>query len=235
MSNDPGYSYSLTGAVSQAAPPDSARAFMTRVYAWMAGGLFLTGAVAWFVANNETVFMAVAPYFRALLLVELGVVIAFSFLQHRVSGATAAAMFIGYAALNGVTFSVIFLVYELSSIGSVFAITGGSFLALSVFGTVTKKDLSAWASFLFIGLIGVVIASVVNLFMQSDMLMFVTSCAAVLVFAGLTAYHTQKLRRNHAASGYSSQMSFAISGALTLYLDFINLFLRLLMLFGRRR
>lgn len=235
MNSDNGYSYSLTGAVPSAARQDSARTFMNRVYAWMAGGLALTGAVAWGVASNEALFSAIAPYFRVLMLVQLAVVFAFVFLQTRVSGAVAAAMFLTYAALTGVTFSVLFYVFSLGSIAGVFAITAGSFLALSVFATVTKKDLSGWASFLFIGLFGIVIASIVNLFLHSGMMGFVISCAAVLVFGGLTAYDTQKLRQMHAASGYSSSATLPISGALTLYLDFINLFLALLRLFGNRR
>jgi len=208
---------------------------MNRVYAWMAGGLFLTGAVAWGVASNETLFAAIAPYFRILALVQLAVVFAFVFLQRRVSGAVAAAMYLAYAALTGVTFSVLFYVFSLGSIAGVFAITATSFLSLSVFATVTKRDLSGWATFLFIGLIGIVIAGIVNIFLGSGLMGFVIACASVLVFAGLTAYDTQKLRQIHAASGYSNSATLPISGALTLYLDFINLFLALLRLFGNRR
>lgn len=235
MNFDNGYSYSLTGTGPQAAQQDSARTFMNRVYAWMAGGLFLTGAVAWGVASNEALFSTIAPYFRVLALVQLGVVFAFSFLQRRVSGAAAAAMYLAYAGLTGVTFSVLFYIFSLGSIAGVFAITASSFLALSVFATVTKRDLSGWSTFLFIGLFGVVIAGIVNLFLHSGLMAFVIACASVLVFAGLTAYDTQKLRQLHAASGYSSSATLPISGALTLYLDFINLFLSLLQLFGRRR
>jgi FtsH-binding integral membrane protein len=228
-------SYSLTGAVPPGALQDSTRTFMNRVYAWMAGGLFLTGGVAWAVASNETLFSTLAPYFRILAFAQLGVVLAFVFLQQRVSGAVAAAMFLAYAALTGVTFSVLFYVYSLGSIAGVFAITASSFLALSIFATVTKRDLSGWATFLFIGLIGIVIAGIVNLFVHSGVMGFVIACASVLVFAGLTAYDTQKLRQIHAASGYSNSATLPISGALTLYLDFINLFLALLRLFGNRR
>lgn len=235
MNYDNGYSYSLTGAVPAAARQDSARTFMNRVYAWMAGGLAITGAVAWGVASNEAIFRALAPFMLVIGLVQLGVVVAFSALARRASAATAAAMYVAYAALTGVTFSVLFYVYSLGSIAGVFAITAGSFLALSVFATVTKKDLSGWRSFLFIGLVGIVIASIVNLFLHSGVMGFAISCAAVLVFGGLTAYDTQKLRQLHAASGYSSSAALPISGALTLYLDFINLFVALLRLFGNRR
>ena len=208
---------------------------MASVYRWMVGGLALTGGIAWYVASNEAIFAAVSPYFRVLLLAEFGLVLAFSFLAQRLSGVVAALMFIAYAAMNGLFFSMIFRVYHLGSISSAFFVTAGTFGALSAYGTFTKKDLSAWSTFLFMGLIGVVIAGVVNLFVQSDALGFVKSAAAVLVFAGLTAYDTQKLREFHASSGYASAGALAISGALTLYLDFINLFLNLLRLLGRRR
>lgn len=234
MSLEPGYSYSPT-ATSSVLAQESARTFMQRVYWWMSAGLMLTGGIAWTIARSETLFMAVAPYLRFMIFGTLGLVIVFSMIAHKVSGPIAAAMFLGYAALNGVMFSVLFVVYELGSIASAFVISAGTFGAMSVYGTVTKKDLSGWGSFLFMGLIGIIIAGIVNIFVQSDLLGFVKSCAAVLIFAGLTAYDTQKLRQHHASSGYSSAMSVAVSGALTLYLDFINLFLNLLRLLGRRR
>lgn len=235
MNQDPGYSYSLTGSASSVLAEESARVFMNRVYGWMAFGLFLTGAIAWTVASSEALTNMVLPLFYPLMIAELVVVFAFSAMQSKVSGPVAAVLFILYAALNGLTFSVIFLAYELGSVGLVFGITAGAFAALSVFATVTKKDLSGWRSFLFMGLIGLIISSVVNIFLRSPMVTFVSSCVGVLVFAGLTAYDTQKLRQYHANSGYASAMSLAISGALMLYLDFINLFLMLLRLLGRRR
>jgi FtsH-binding integral membrane protein len=144
-------------------------------------------------------------------------------------------LFLGYSVLTGLTMSVIFLIYTRSSIGSAFLLTAGTFGAMSVFGTVTRKNLSSWATFLIMGAIGIFIASIVQVFMQSPMLNFVLGCAGVLVFAGLTAYDTQKLREMHAGSGYSSAATLSIVGALVLYLDFINLFLSLLRLFGDRR
>jgi len=214
---------------------ESARVFMQRVYWWMSVGLGVTGVTSWLVASNQALFAALAPNFTLIMLGGLGLVVAFSFLSNRVSGPVAAAMFLAYALTNGLVFSVLFYVYELGSIASAFFITAGGFAAMSVYGTVTKKDLSGWAPFLFIGLFGIIIAGIVNIFLQSDMLGFVKSAAAVVIFAGLTAYDTQKLRQFHANSGYSSAASLAVSGALTLYLDFINLFLALLRLFGRRR
>ena len=235
MRNEPGYSYSPTGSASAVLAEESARVFMQRVYWWMSVGLALTGGIAFAVATSQSLTAMVLPLFYPLMVVELVVVFAFVFVQSKVSGPVAAAMFILYAVLNGLTFSVIFLVYELGSVGSAFAITAGTFAAMSVYGTVTKKDLSGWASFLFMGLIGIIIAGIVNIFLQSDFLGFVKSCAAVVIFAGLTAYDTQKLRQHHANSGFSSAMALSITGALMLYLDFVNLFLNILRLIGRRR
>jgi FtsH-binding integral membrane protein len=214
---------------------ESARVFMARVYRWMIGGLSLTGVTAVAVASNPGFSAIVRDLYLPIVIAELALVFALSFLAPKVSGVVAGAMFLGYAFLTGLTFSVLFLIYQLGSIGSAFFITAGTFAALSVFATVTKRDLSAWATFLFMGLIGIVLAGVVNLFVRSDGLSFVTSCAGVVVFAGLTAYDTQKLRRYHAESGYSSSGALAITGALILYLDFVNLFLSLLRLLGRRR
>jgi uncharacterized protein len=230
---EPSYSYSPTASAVLA--EESGRTFMQRVYWWMSVGLALTGGIAWTVASSQQLISMILPVFYPLLLVELGVVFAFSFLQSRVSGGVAAAMFLAYAVLNGLTFSVLFLIYDLGSIASTFAITATMFGAMSLYATVTKKDLSGWGSFLMMGLIGIIIAGIVNMFVQSSMLSFVRSCAGVVIFAGLTAYDTQKLRRFHAQSGFSSAMALSISGALMLYLDFVNLFLQLLRLLGRRR
>ncbi|GMU58479.1 MAG: Bax inhibitor-1/YccA family protein [Myxococcales bacterium] len=223
--------YSAGGVLAQ----ESARVFMQRVYWWMTMGLGLTGITSWVVASNQALFAALAPHFMILMLGGFGIVLLFSFIAQKVSGPVAAGMFLIYAFINGLVFSVLFYVYELGSIASAFFITAAGFAAMSVYGTVTKKNLSAWAPFLFIGLIGIIIAGIVNIFLQSDMLGFVKSAAAVVIFAGLTAYDTQKLRQYHASSGFSSAQSLAIHGALILYLDFINLFLALLRLFGRRR
>jgi FtsH-binding integral membrane protein len=170
-----------------------------------------------------------------LIIGQLVLVFAFSALASRVNTAVAALMFLGYSLTTGLLFSTLFFVYTAGSIASTFFVTAGAFGALSVFGLVTKRDLSPIASFLFIGLIGLVLAGIVNIFLHSEMLSFVASCAGVLVFAGLTAYDTQKLKSMHATAGYSSSGALAIRGALTLYLDFINMFIYLLRLFGRRR
>lgn len=229
------YSYSPTGTPAAVLAQESANVFMAKVYRWMVGGLALTGVTSWVVASNQALAATMLRLFVPLLVAELVCVLAFSFIASRVSGAVAALLFLGYAFLNGLTFSIIFLVYELGSIASVFAITAVMFGALSIYATTTKRDLSGWGTFLFMGLIGIIAAGVVNLFIGSGMLQFVIACAGVVIFAGLTAYDTQKLRAMHASSGFNSAGALAIVGALILYLDFVNLFLKLLQLFGRRR
>lgn len=213
----------------------TAGAFMARVYRWMFGGLLVTAGTAVYAVSNPVLLRVATQNSMLLFIAQLGVVFALTFLAPKLSGPVAAAMFIGYSALMGLTFSVLFLIFQLGSVIQVFAITALLFGVMSVYGTVTKKDLTSWGSFLFMGLIGVVIAGVVQMFVHSDMLSFVLSCASVVVFTGLTAYDNQRLRALHASSGYSSALSLSITGALILYLDFINLFLSLLRLFGRRR
>ncbi|CAM3193016.1 Bax inhibitor-1/YccA family protein [Corallococcus sp. ZKHCc1 1396] len=214
---------------------ESQRAFMTRVHGWMFAGLALTGVMAALTLANPAMLQAVAQYRMGLLLVQFGVVMALSFLAPRISGPVAAALFLGYSALTGVTLSVLFLIYTAGSIAQVFFITAAVYGTMAVYGTVTKKDLSGWKTFLYMGLIGIVIAGVVNLFMRNDAVSFVTACAGVLIFAGLTAYDIQKLREYHAGTGFKSTATVSIVGALTLYLDFINLFLSLMRLLGKRR
>jgi hypothetical protein len=169
-----------------------------------------------------------------LLLAQFGLVVALSAMVQRLSAPAAGALFLGYSALTGATLSVILLVYSTATVGVAFAVTAGTFAAMSVYGTVTKRDLTSWRSFLFMGLIGIVIAGLVNLFLRSAMMDFVLSCAAVVVFTGLTAYDTQKLRE-FARAGGAAVAAAPISGALSLYLDFINLFLAILRLLGGRR
>jgi hypothetical protein len=214
---------------------ESRRAFMSRVYGWMFAGLSVTGLVALFTAASPQLVMQISNFRWLLFFAQLGLVFALSGMASRLSGAVAGALFVAYSVLTGLTFSVLFYVYTSGSIANAFLMSAGAFGAMSAFATFTKKDLSGWATFLFMGLIGVFIASIVQVFVQSPMLNFVLGCAGVLVFAGLTAYDTQKLREMHAGSGYSSAATLSIIGALTLYLDFINLFISLLRLFGSRR
>jgi FtsH-binding integral membrane protein len=209
---------------------------MMGVYRWMTLGLAVTALVAYSVATSEAALRLVLGnrlVFFGLIIAEFGLVIALSAAVNRLSAATAGGLFLLYSALNGATLSVILLVYASSSVAMAFVTTAGTFGAMSVYATVTRRDLSSWGSFLFMGLVGVVIASLVNLFLQSGLMSFVISCASVLVFTGLTAYDTQKLRAFARSGGGSPAMP--VNGALALYLDFVNLFLALLRLFGRRR
>ena len=231
-------------AWSNASPVSRTRTaeFMAAVYRWMAFGLALTGLTAWATISTPSLLSAfynvqnghivgVSGVFWVLGIAEVGLVFAFSAMFRRVSYPTAVAMFLVYAALSGVTFSVYLLTFTSQSIASTLFITGGAFFGLSLYATVTKKDLSSWRSFLIVGLVGVLIASVVNIFLHSNAMQFVISCAGVVVFAGLTAYDTQKLR----AMANEADGKMALFGALALYLDFINLFIFLLQLLGRRR
>jgi uncharacterized protein len=222
-----------------AASNEVARAFLQRVYLLMSLGLATTGLVALAVASSPAALSLVfgnRAVFLGLILAELLLVMAFVPVAARVSAATAGLMFFGYAALSGVTFSVIFLRYTAGSIGSTFVIAGGMFAALSAYGAITKRDLSSIGSFCFMGLIGLVIASIVNLFLASPMLYWLTTFVGVIVFTGLTAYDTARLK---ALAGQleagDARTKGALQGALILYLDFINLFLMLLRIFGRRR
>ncbi len=200
-------------------------------------GLGATALTAFATASSVAAMQLVASSYLVLILVELGLVLALSFLARKLSPAVAGLMFLAYSVVNGLTLSAVFLVYGLGTVGNAFAVTAGVFGAMTLYATVTRKDLSGWGSFLFIGLIGVLVAGVVNIFLMNDMLGFVVSCACVVVFAGLTAYDTQKLRTYFSAAyagGGSGTGSLAIVGALMLYLDFVNLFLAILRLFGRR-
>jgi len=215
---------------------DVERRFMASVYRWMTLGLGLTAVVAFLVAGSEDALRFVIGnrfVFFGLVIAELGLVVAISAAVHRLSAAAAGGLFLLYSALNGATLSVVLLAYTGSSVALAFVTTAGTFGAMSAFATVTRRDLSSWSSFLFMGLIGIVIASLVNMFLHSSAVSFVISCASVVVFTGLAAYDTQKLRALARAGGGSAAMP--INGALALYLDFINLFLALLRLLGNRR
>jgi len=214
--------------------------FLPKVYGWMTAGLALTALASMLTLSSPELLKLIFGnklVFYGLIFGELGLVIAMSAAIKRISATTATLMFLLYSALNGVTFASIFLIYTSSSIASTFMISAGTFGAVSAYGYVTKRDLSGWGSFFFMGLIGIIIASVVNIFLQSAMITWVVSYIGVFVFVGLTAYDTQKLK-NIAAAGFGDEESrkkTAILGALTLYLDFINLFLMLLRILGNRR
>jgi hypothetical protein len=211
-----------------------------RVYGWMSAGLGLTALVALFVVSSPELMKMIFGnrlVFFGLVFGELGLVVALSAAINRMSGAAATLMFLLYAALNGATMAAIFLMYTGSSIASTFFVTAGTFGAMSIYGYATKRDLTSWGSFLFMGLIGIIIASLVNIFLQSPAVAWVVSCCGVLVFVGLTAYDTQKIKALswQRFDDRDGESRVAVLGALTLYLDFINLFLMMLRLFGTRR
>jgi FtsH-binding integral membrane protein len=229
-----------SGGVRERSDVDT-RTFLQRVYVFMSLGLATTGLVALATASSPAAMGFVFGnrlVFFALMIAELLLVLAFAPVAARVSAATASAMFFGYAALSGVTFSAIFLRYTAGSIGGTFLVTGGMFAALSAYGALTKRDLASLGSFCMMGLIGLVIASVVNIFLGSSMLYWLTTFVGVIVFTGLTAYDTAKLRTlQQAGAGREAVTKAALQGALILYLDFINLFLMMLRILGggRRR
>jgi hypothetical protein len=207
-----------------------------QVYAWMGAGLALTAFMSLVTLSSPAMLNAVLGnklVFYGLMIGELALVFTLAGAINKLSATTATLIFIAYSALNGITLSSVALVYTSSSITSTFLITGGMFGAMSVFGFMTKRDLTSWGSFLLMGLIGVVIASVVNIFVGSSAVSWVISGIGVIVFTGLTAYDTWKIKAM-AAQGTEGRKP-AILGALTLYLDFINLFLMLLRFTGNRR
>ncbi len=214
--------------------------FIRRVYNWMGLGLAATALVALYTASNPSLLKMIfgnSLVFFGLILAELGLVIWLSAAINRLNYSTASMMFFVYSALNGLTMSVIFLAYTSTSIASTFFVTAGTFGAMSFYGYTTKRDLSSWGSFLFMGLIGIILASVVNIFLHSPMVYWVVTYAGILVFVGLTAYDTNKLKEM-ARAGFADEETegkSAVMGALALYLDFINLFLMLLRIFGSRR
>jgi uncharacterized protein len=213
------------------------RVYMQRVYSYMAGGLALTGIVA-YVAASSGFYQAVAatPLIWIVMLAPLGFVLVLSFGIQRISASTAVALFWIYAAVMGLSLGSIFLVFTGISIARVFFITAATFGAMSLYGYTTRSDLSGFGSFLLMGLIGIVIASIVNIFVGSSVLQFAISVIGVIVFVGLTAYDTQRIREMYLDSDNDEvEGKKAILGALTLYLDFINIFMMLLQLFGQRR
>jgi uncharacterized protein len=223
--------------LSPTAGAERVTAFLRAVYGWMAVGLAITAIVAAYVAGtNWAVTIATNRWLLfALLIVQLGVVVTLSAGASRLAPGTATLLFLGYSALTGVTLSYILLVYTGESIATTFVVTAGMFGAVAVFGTTTSRSLSGWGQFLFMGLIGVVLASLVGLFWHNDALQFLISFVGVIVFTGLTAYDAQRLKALALAVPEGQAGSYAIAGALSLYLNFVNLFLSLLRFTGGRR
>jgi uncharacterized protein len=216
------------------------RAFILKVYGWMFVALAVTGFTALFVASSETLLELIFGnrlVFWVLVIGELLLVGSLVAAVRRMSAATATGVFIAYSILNGITMSCIFVLYTGSSIASTFFVTAGTFGVMSVYGMVTKRDLTSFGSFLMMGLIGMVIASIVNIFLQNETIYWLTTYIGIFIFVGLTAYDTQKIKDMNVTGneGTDEDKKEAILGALTLYLDFINLFLLLLRVMGNRR
>ncbi|ACY85177.1 Bax inhibitor-1/YccA family protein [Edwardsiella piscicida] len=233
--------YPRTNGTLAARAGSGIQAYMAQVYGWMCCGLLLTALVAWYAARTPAVLnliFANKMVFFGLIIVQLGVVFVLSGMVNRLSGAAATSLFMLYSLLTGLTLSSIFIVYTYSSIASTFVVSAGMFGAMSLYGYTTKRDLSGMGSMLFMALIGLVLASLVNIWLKSSALTWIVTYAGVLIFVGLTAYDTQKLRvmgEQLSADDRDGFRRYAIMGALTLYLDFINLFLMLLRIFGDRR
>ncbi len=215
-------------------------AFMTKVYGWMSFALLVTGLVAAYVASSPAMLGIIFGnqfMLWGLLIGELLLVGYLAVAVHRMSANVATAVFIGYAALNGLTMSFIFLLYTAESIGSTFFITAATFAVMSIYGYFTKKDLTSIGNLLMMALIGIVIASVVNMFFKNEMMYWVITYIGIIIFVGLIAYDTQKIKEMNIIGneGTDEDRKEAIMGALSLYLDFINLFLLLLRVLGRSR
>lgn len=223
------------GMVSLAFP-----ALMRKVYLWMTLALVITGFTAFGVASNPGIAYAIVTnrlLFWGLVIAEFGLVIGISGAINKLSAVTATLLFVLYSIVNGATLSVIFMAYTMSSIASVFFITAGLFGVMAFIGYTTKTDLTSIGKILFMALIGIILATIVNLFVGSSMLNMIVSYIGVVIFTGLTAYDSQKIKNMlyNADSMDEGMQKIALLGSLTLYLDFINLFLMLLRIFGGNR
>lgn len=239
----PGYAHNQGHNMGTAGTQDRAAVetadFLVKVYGWMSFGLFITAAVSMFLAMREDLIVSLvrSNMFHALLLGELALVFILSAAIHRMSATTAGIMFFVYSALNGVTISIIFLIYTSASIASTFVLCSATFGAMSVYGYTTKSDLSSVGSFCYMALFGLIFASLFNIFFASPAIYWISTYAGIAIFIGLTAWDTQKIKLM-AQGGFGDEEladKASIMGALALYLDFINLFLYLLRLFGNRR
>ena len=240
MSRFPQYGVRRAQPLDYAVPSDTASVatFFNAVYAWMAAGLAMTGVVAFLVSQNMAMMRQIfQPVVLVILVVaQLALVFTISAAIRKINTTVATLLFMLYAALMGLTLSAIFIVYTKASIAGTFAVTAGTFGAMSLYGFVTKRDLSRLGSILFMALIGLIIASIVNVFWANSTFYWIITYAGVLIFVGLTAYDTQKLKEIAYQTADDPHLAgrLAVSGALVLYLDFINLFLFLLRILGRR-
>jgi len=212
--------------------------FLRGVYGWMCAGLAITALTAWVVAGTPAVVYALAGnrlMFWAVIIAQFGIVLALSARVQKLAPATASLLFVVYSILTGVTISFVLLAFTGESVATTFLVSAGMFGALAMYGTTTRRDLTGWGSFFFMGLIGLVLASVVGMFWHNGALQFVISFIGVIVFTGLTAYDAQRLKVMALSMPEGGTGAYQIVGALALYLDFINLFLFLLRFMGNRR
>jgi FtsH-binding integral membrane protein len=231
LTSDRGFSASLPAA-------ERVTVFLRAVYGWMAVGLAITAGTAWLIAGSPALVVAIATnrlLFWGLVGTQFGLVLVLAARVDRLAASTAALLFVLYSALTGVTIAFVLIAYTGESVTSTFLVTAGMFGGLAAYGTVTKRSLAGMGSVLFMGLMGVVLASIVGIFWHNDALQFIVSFIGVIVFAGLAAYDAQRLKAMALASPNGQTGSYAIVGALALYLDFINLFLFLLRFTGNRR
>ncbi|HVM97632.1 MAG TPA: Bax inhibitor-1/YccA family protein [Candidatus Acidoferrales bacterium] len=224
--------------VPSVAAAERVSGFLRAVYGWMCVGLAVTAFVAFTVAGSPSIVRALVTnrlLFFALLGGELGLVFYLSARAAQLAPGTASALFLGYSALNGVTLSLVLLAYTGASVANTFAICALMFGALAAYGSTTSRSLAGVGQFMFMGLIGLIAASIVGIFWHSSALQFMIACAGVLIFTGLTAWDAQRLKAMAIALPDGQVRSYAVVGALSLYLDFINLFLMLLRFFGNQR
>jgi len=239
--------YDTTGRTIHTVPGRSdelTQVFMQKVYMWMTFGLFMTAVVSYFTATSQSLITflfvknGMVPFF-VLVVIEFGIVLYLSSKMRsmNINPTTAIAMFFVYSALNGLTIAPVLMVYTKESVATTFLITAGMFGGMSIYGAVTKRDLTELGSFLRMGLWGLLIAMLVNLFMRNNTMSYAISGMAIIIFTGLVAYDTNKLRALGSESGlsYDQRDNLAVFGALILYLDFINLFLHLLRFLGKRK
>lgn len=233
----------LSTSINREQQLEAAAAFpvlMRKVYLWMSFALVITAFTAYYVASSETILTAIfnnQALFWGLIIAELVLVFSVTAAINRLSLTVATLLFVLYSVINGATLSFLLMIYTASSVVSVFFITAGTFAAMAAYGYFTKTDLSSWGKYLIMALIGLIIASIVNIFTQSSGLQLILNYAGVLIFVGLTAYDTQKIKVMllQATDAGEGAQKIALMGALSLYLDFINLFIHLLRILGDRR
>ncbi|MCL1875630.1 MAG: Bax inhibitor-1/YccA family protein [Synergistaceae bacterium] len=235
------FNFNSAETIQETRAHEIANSFMAQVYVWMSFGLAVTGGLAWYAANSEgllrLLFGSGTAPFIIIVVVQLGIVFYLSARVHTLSPTAASGLFVLYAALNGVILAPVFFIYTSESIASTFFVTAGTFGAMSLYGYTTKRDLSNLSGFLMMGLIGLILASVVNIWLKSEVTMWVITYIAIIVFVLLTAYDTQKIKKMAYELDQNEDLrsSVAVLGALSLYLDFVVLFIHLLRILGKQK